>query len=353
MKLKTLLPLIILATLIIGGITAWQVPTTAHKKVQTAFNNIGITAPLPTPQKFWGGLRYTDITLDEDEQNTIGQLSIAYSIPTIIFGGTFDAMLLKELSINGELNTNNTLSIAALGALPDTLPAKRVNIKDSTLSLTSANFGNFRINGDIQAQQENENITITGALSSKENHLEAITKLNATVTPDGKLNATIAIENGKMLRRYFKITRVSGEATLGENPTLNINAGGLKLLGLPWQNANITIQNGKTILTAKAIGAQGIELSLEKETETQKETAPIRGRLYAENAEDLGYYLRQQNIFPDTIENAEILESQGPIEINFTTQNRHFAYEAKHETTKQTATGRLRTLNSGLFVEVN
>ena len=350
MKLKILIPTVLIATTAIGGLTAWQLPVIAHNKVKSAFKEMGITQDLPKPEKRITALRYKEINLDDDKDG-IETLALSYSFPKILTG-EFDHIVIDGLTLTGNFDREGVFT--SKYANLSKIPAKRTTLKNTNISTRSPQFGGVILSGDMELLKSGKETTLTGTMNTDMNHIKLGGKINGQMTEDGTINANIAIENGGLGRRDFGIFRSNGTANVTfKNARLTdfnmaINAGGYSAYRLPWQNLELTFDGTKTSLTAESAGVEDITITLNNENKE----SPWRGTIASDSATTLEQYIYGQSRFPDAIENAAILRSEEPIEINFTAKDSIVTYEAKTES-GQSSAGRLRQLRSGLFVEIN
>jgi len=211
------------------------------KNLQSLNPNLELTY---TIDKRYGAMQFKDISFDDEA--LIDMLTIKYSPfglkqkHDLKLDGIF---LSGEIDINGKLLLNSLKNPKALNAFISR-DLDSITINDLNFSLLSADLGGLRGVINITGKQDNDKVTWTGNIDTRQNQLELI----ATLTGSSDISLTdwilnFNIDNAKLERNYGKFTRVSGTASLQSAGTINANlkAGGAMIDGLPWQNARITV----------------------------------------------------------------------------------------------------------------
>ena len=311
------------------SVFSW-LPTSAESRLTDELRELGFSiTQLPKPETRIGGLRYHEIDLDPEGRSYIESLTVHYALWDMLAHKKFKALDLKNIYLSGDLNANNTLNLAGINN-PEKLinlnaaSFQTVNIQNMTLSLLTAQLGGIRLTGNMQIINEDEEMRWTGFIESKQNQLELIAKLTGSMRPNLEWYTDIEIENGKIENDIGKITRLSGYVSFfGQKTTItkitsDLKAGGMEIMGLPWQNASITANGAPNdlslFISGRSLGVDELELGFEGKL--QNENFLWDARIYAPNIQSAFDYLNLQDNFsiPKTIiketnikENAELI----------------------------------------------
>ena len=265
---------------------------------------------IASPEKKWGAIRYTNLTIGQDSENAIDTITLHFTAANL-FSTTLESLEINGLYISGDVDINGNLSIKGLETSPNlktlaSLKARQIHIKNANFSILSAHFGGLRGVVNIYGQREDDAMVWTGNIDSRQEQLELIAKLNAQTNDSGRWIADIEIENAKLERSFGKFTRVSGASQYAGMDdtwqTLNteLNAGGFTAYDTSWQNAAITINatrdNTETYISAKSSGIEGIELNIDADLTLNK--IDWNARIYSPTGQKLIQYLSSHNMMP-------------------------------------------------------
>jgi hypothetical protein len=263
---------------------------------------------IPEPEKRVGALRYKNIIFSEEHETSIDTLTITYTplnwkqIKTITIDGLF---------ISGELDINNKLTIANTPLFEHIQKLAPGNIEsltanDINFSILSAHFGGIRGTANISATKEQNNLTWTGNIDTRQNQLELIAKLSGQLNESGRWFNDFEVENAKLERSFGKFTRAHGTASwTGEGVDrgalkADLNAGAFIAYDTAWKNASITIETTpqltKYVIAAKSAGVDELELGADALYKNKK--LIWNARIHAPTAEQLINYLSANNLLP-------------------------------------------------------
>lgn len=351
-----------------GGLYAYQVttkPDKIHNKLSQTFSDLGFDqAALPTPEKTGRTLSYKNINLDPDGFSTIKTLSVAHS-PFILSLSDDDAVAtIKGMDLTGELGPEGEITIAGLKP-PEkmtltfaTLPST-INIEDFSLSLLSENFGGINITGSLQIKTDRDKLKLQGKIDAIQKQVVINARLEGQINQNEFVDARIEIENGKFDLGHIQATRIAGLILAsGENfsnikTVSELQTGALKVYGLPWQNAAITIdaKNGTpgAIISAKSAGFEGMELGLTIPDIFTPEA--FIGQLHTDTLKTAFDYFGSQQTLPfdeTTLKNLSSLEN---IAVKFAKKD-SIKFQIRDDAQTASLTGIVKLQDSGFNGEI-
>lgn len=265
-------------------------------------------AVLPEPEKKRGVLIYSDISLDPDGFSSIRRLEIEGGR-----NGKIKALRIEGLTLTGELGKGLEIAMAGwsrpspadLRRLP-ILPDAPVVFEDVQVELLSESVGGIELRFDLEIRPGAEGREILARLKGAQQQLSYDAGLTGLVTPEGIWQINAEVEQAKFDLGPLKSTRISGQiGVTGEkfrSPEIvgSFQAGGLTLLGLPWQNVAITLEgdleNTRMIVGAKSAGIEGVELGLT--LGNVQNPGVYAGSLHSESIGDLLEYLQGNGALP-------------------------------------------------------
>lgn len=271
----------------------------------TGFENVA----LPKPERERGLVVYKDIPLDPDGFSTIGKMKIEYGL-----SGRMQSVQIENLSLTGELGDDLKITMAGwrkpspavfhgLSSVPNDV---RISIQNAQIELLSETHGGIELRLDLEIQPGNDGREFQARLEGAQKQLSYDANVTGLITPSGIWQANIEIEQAKFDLGHLKSTRISGIINItgekfGHSEVIgNLQAGGLTLLDLPWQNTAITLdgdlERTRMIIGAKSAGVDGMELGLTLGDIQQ--SAVYAGSLHCESISDLLQYLKINGALP-------------------------------------------------------
>lgn len=321
------------AVLLFGAIalhSLYKAPQEIENTIQKHFAELGFkNTTLPAPEKTFGRITYKNIALDEDAFSKINELHIEYDLFSSLFSKRLKALQINGLQLTGELNNDQSVSLAGWnGEITQNLSslnAKRISIKDISLSLLSEDFGGITVNGDLILKPQGRSKTLQATITATQKQLSAQAKIDAEMTGEGSWHARIDLENGKFKLDDLRATRVAGLINIrgqGRQTTEilgELQTGALSLWGTPWQNGALTVQGTldapSLIISAKSAGYEGLELGITIEDLFVPEY--FSGSLHVENITNAFDYLGSQSKLSVERENLQSLSHLDNITIDF------------------------------------
>ncbi|MCC6597332.1 MAG: hypothetical protein IT559_00895 [Alphaproteobacteria bacterium] len=294
--------------LVAGGYFVFTAPD-PEKILPHVLKNLGFDGViLPAPEQTWTGLTYHSIRLDPDGFSTIEKVHISHGLR-----GTIKSMEIEGLSLTGELLSGLQVNIAGWRK-PDpafleklTLPAQiRITFKDAEIALLSHEVGGISLSFDLQIRPGDDGHEFEARLDGAQKQLTYDASVTGVVTPEGIWQAGAEIGQAKFDLGPLKATRISGLINVTgdrfeESEIIgNLQAGGLSLLGLPWQNSAITLDGSfsqpRMITGAKSAGVEGLELGLS--FENLRNLSSYNGSLHSDTPGVLLDYLQSNDMLP-------------------------------------------------------
>ncbi len=290
---------LIFAMIIGGGFFASHL---AESRTVGILQKAGFTTPIyKDAQKGLGGVTLKNISLDPDNISTIDTIIGSYDM------GGAATLFVNKLDLTGD--TENGINISGFKnegfpySLND-LDLKTLIFNDSKLSFLTEYFGGFSVSFEGKLTRADSGLNAQLRFSSSQKQFSVDGQATGGINSD-----TWTIE-GEIEQAKFdldalavKITRGHGQfsAQGAKNAplkgTMQVNAGGFQLLGLPWTGASITFdmlgERKKITLDAHSLSDQmPIELSL---TWDKNGNAPANtnATIFSPHMEDLTTYLEK------------------------------------------------------------
>ncbi len=336
---KLIIPLLGLFLLltICGSLYLWlSAPQKLAEKTKQIFTEAGFeAATLPEPETKLGRVIYSDIKLDENGFSTIKHITLTASPLSLIIGSTLENITFEGIDLTGELSENGEITIAGWnGALPSVqsqrnLKARVISFENARLSLLSEKWGGITIQGDMQLQPSKQNTNFQARLKGAQKQLSADAKIEGQLNSEGFWDARIELEKGKFELGAIKASRLAGllniSAGKGQEAQIvgELQAGGLSILNLPWQNGALTIdgilRKPRMIVAAKSSGYEGLELGLTMPN--IRFPQEFLGQIHVEQLTDAFDYLESHKLLPVKRKSLSALEPFTSIMVQFAYQN--------------------------------
>lgn len=315
-------------------------PDIAVRRSLTVLKNMGIdTSLFPAAEHKMGLVTYSNVNLDKDSISTIKSLKMSYTPFGLLILGRFKIIDIDGLSLIGEgdlwgiLNgQDKSFSLtgwqpANMEALYESFPTSLLVLKNTQISLLTEQYGGVSLNFDIQARRKGAGAEFQSTFKTAQRYLSLSGKGNGTL---GKnlLFAELEIDQGKIEfpDNDTRATRINGWINIAKpvdddvKLSGELRAGGVRLLGTPWQNASSTIEfyqgSSKILAEAKSVGIEGLELSLTHE-QLGSETGTLSGSLHTESMAALMDYLEAIKKLPASRKELKILEALPGAVIDF------------------------------------
>ena len=337
---------VILFLLTAGSLYIWlTVPKSIETHIGQVFTQAGFeNVVLPEPETRMGQIRYKDIQLDPNGFSNIKSLSLHYSLLSAAFGNTLDSIKVSGLELTGELQQNNRISLAGWSGKTDAITlqwpiaARTLSFEDSRISLLSEEWGGIALSGEAQLRPSGQNIEFKSRIEGRQRQLSANMQIEGQITQEGFWESRIELEQGKFEVDQIRATRVagliniSGQGKQASQLIGELQAGGLNILGLPWQNVAITLDGKpntlRAIISAKSAGTEGLELGIT--IPDLNNPTRLTGQIHAQNLGIVFDYLNNQNRLPMPREHLSSLDQIASIDMRFRNQN-DFIFNIKKE----------------------
>jgi len=260
--------LAILTLLIIGGFITLNI---AKNNSLTLFENIGFTTlTYQSSTETLGGVRFNDITLDQDNISTIGTILTSFALGgesnILIKNANLTADTLDGFTLDGFNGENFPYTLA-------TLNIKTAILKNTNLSILTKDMGGLTASIEARANKTDTGLTYQSRITSAQQQFTIKAQATGTITPNSWASSG-DIEQAKFDLPQFhsKITRTHGKFTASGAPqtpqtiTASLSAGGYQLFNTPWKNATAALKikgSQKTItLNTRSIETEPLELTL-------------------------------------------------------------------------------------------
>ncbi len=284
------------------------------------------TLKLPPPETHFDRIEYHDITLDPDAFSSIKTLRLHKT-----WTGALTSVDIEDLNLTGELEPDFTAHIAGRKnkTLSTTffthLPRVPLQIRNAKIALLSETQGGLTLEFSLQLRPQGLDTAIEASLKGAQKQLSYEGHMNGLITALGNWELQMEIAQAKFALGALKATRISGTLDITgeqfETPHLvaDLEAGGLNVFELPFQNASLTLDGSPfdtgLILGSKATGYEDIEFSLT--LESLQKSDHYAGALHAERIDDLQQYLLAQKLFPFVSINQTSAQKENPLTLAF------------------------------------
>lgn len=293
------------AVCVIGGVAfGLSSLNSAEKKTLELLYNIGfLQVDLPEPESNFVSLFYRDVPLDPDAFSSIEKLIVTHDLLQ-----NLQAIDLYGFTLSGEyFDGEATISGFDTRQFPYSLggfPVDHLHIKDGTLSVLTEHLSGISVTYETQMTRKDEGLEFQIRLTTDQKPLSFSGNGSAFVGADGWWFEG-DLERGKFdLPQFFaRAARIHGHFKLTGAPGVSrqfvseLNAGGGRILGVPWQNMAATIEHDgealKIFTTGRSLGDEPVELSLNIAKADGEDHAKITGTLYAARYDVLKAFLEE------------------------------------------------------------
>lgn len=314
---------------------SWQLQPMADQKIREALNALGFdTSRLYEPYLSWQKLSYENVAFDKDSISTIKKIDVSYSPVSLLLFGKLDSITFEEAAITGDWLSGLTFSgwkMPSDLSILAKLPVKRLSLEKANFSFLTEKYGGISVIIDMEGEIKNGSLDIESHISSSQKFISFVASATGVIG-HGYSNIEAQIEEGKfeIPGGLLKASRGNGSLTFtkdkGESQKIlsELQAGGLTVLGMPWQNASISIESSSEasniVAEAKSIGIEGIELSLNFQKEAEKPVTAT-GSITAEKGGDLAAYLNEQKTLAIPSNDMSTIQNAENVTIDFETNN--------------------------------
>ena len=213
------------------------------------------------------GIYIDKIDLDPNGFSTVEDIQVSGPWPDLIFKRTADKVSIKNISISGEVDDQNRLTIAGWDGTtgvgkssPSPLPFNSLFIDSLIVDMDTA-AGAIRLQSRINLDRKNGDQSVTASISGNQQQLTTNINLNGTFDTSGDFTGKADILDTSIDMGSFTLSRLSGWIDIRSFKKLifggQIMAGGMKYLNTPFEDSNLTFdtsQNSSVIFKTKAIG---------------------------------------------------------------------------------------------------
>ena len=288
-------------------------PKIAEEITLKSFSALGLkTEFLPQPEKKWAHFSYTDAPLDKDEISTVEKIEISYNPFIIILTKRLESLSISGLEVIGNQDKENPALVTFSGwDIPrglralSAVPVERLHFEKARISLLTPELGGVSLDFDFEGTRNGHALEFQAHLKSAQKFISFSASMNGIAAPNYS-TLDVDIDQGKfeVPDADIKASRVFGWVNYADDKSgkpkimSELNAGGLTVLGLPWQNATAALElkdgNLRIYSEGKSLGVEGIELSLNlKWLMNQKPI--IFGEIHAEEGLALADYFAGQS----------------------------------------------------------
>jgi hypothetical protein len=320
-----------------------------------------VNISLPEPQKKSGALQYSNIALDKDSFSTIGRIKLKRS-----WSGGWNEIEIENVDLTGELHEG--LQIALAGWDKNNISTKNlflksspiISIKNARLSLLNEEIGGITLNFDLQIRPKGDDWEFQAGLKGAQSQLSYEASANGSITDQGFWQAAIDVPQTKFSLGLIKGSRVSGTINVSgyklESSEIlgELQAGGLSVLNLPWDDASVTLDGTldktRMILSAKSAGLEGIEFSLA--IDSIQKAGSYSGVMHTDRLGTLFDFLNSRKSLYFTREDLAALDGQENLEANFKGSRNLFLFEINKDGVPLIAKGEIRPVDTGVSLGV-
>lgn len=288
-------------------------PKIAQETALKALATLGLeTEFLSAPEKGWGRIAYAEAPLDKDGISTVKKIEARYNPFFITFAKRLESLSIGGMEVIGNQDKENLALIAFSGwDIPRGLrslsgvPAERLHFDKARISLLTHTLGGVSLEFDFEGTRNGRALEFQAHLKSAQKYISFSASMNGIAAPDYS-TVDMDIDQGKfeVPDADIKSSRVFGWVNYSDDKSgqpkimSELNAGGMTVLGLPWQNATAAMEfkngNLRIYSEGKSLGIEGIELSLN--LKWLKDQKPIIfGDIHAEEGLALADYFAGQS----------------------------------------------------------
>ncbi|GJL84919.1 MAG: hypothetical protein DHS20C02_06940 [Micavibrio sp.] len=331
---------LILLTIVVvgaGGIPlalSFYLPSRAEQSAIESLSTLGFkTAAIQKVETRRGKIILRNIKLDDKGFSTAESITAEYSWTGFLSGGLISSLTIDGLSLTGESKTGGEISIAGWdhqkGKNNQSLPIiKTINVQNGSLDLLLASIGGVNLKYDVQLRNTLRNGTeFKGTISGTQSRFSADAKIKGNIKNSGMWNADLEVEQGKIDLPTLKASRISGTANMSGAPKkppefiMELAAGGVSFINLPWHSVSATI-NGNTdqytmLATGESVGQEGIEFTLN--LPNGLDPHDFSGSVYTQKLSHLFQYLKTNRVITEAVQYPPLLDYIGGLSLDFQT----------------------------------
>lgn len=333
--------------LIAAGSAFLLAPKIAHEKIVAGLKSAGLnTAYITKPRTAFGAMLYSDLKFDENGFTTMRHLRVTYNPFVLFFTRKFHDLDIIDLNVMGDWANEQPESLSFAGWTPPTsignVPLtsfEHISISGMRISMLTKTAGGMSVFADAELSRKGKKIEFQGNVKSEQQYLSLTTGIGGLV--DGNrwyCDAEIAEGKFESPAGGIKATRMNGWLKISSTETGppnimgQLQAGGLSLYDLAWQNASSTVdyKNGdlKLFTEAKATGFDGVELELNLYKKMMVNTA-IAGAVHADTKNSLASYLKGRERYASLSKQVSGLKTEKDVSVDFLLDGQALRYEIK------------------------
>lgn len=258
-----------------------------------------------------------NISMDEDNFNTIESIEARYRFFPLIILGNIDKLTINKPSLT--ISTNKDIIHQTPKDLIkqiqfDASPAFKIgviDVIDGSLDILTAEWGGFHFDFDVQIRAVEKDIrAITANLKSNQKQFSTHYQASGEINRKTGWNLDLTMERTRLDLDDIQISRATGSTTIsgsekGYFANGEFNIGGFKIGEFAWSDIAATFEqsddNFQWVIAGNALGNKDIEFGLNY---NQKDALNIYGTMYTKRLADLFQYLNNDKT--DEIENSPI-----------------------------------------------
>lgn len=330
---------LIVATLLASTVATfwlWRAPS-SPQGLDALLSNAGFeNTSLPEEQSAGGAQIFENITLDPDGFSKIGKIAIEKNLT-----GGWKKITIENLDLTGELHEGLEIIIAGWNRahahvnLPKGAGRPIIEFKNARLSLLHPSLGGINLKADLQLTPKDKEWDFSARLEGAQTQLSYNALAQGTITDQGFWQSIIDVQQAKFALGLLRGTRISGKINLtGEQFSQSqiigeLQAGGLNILGLPWENASLTLEGSLTqtsmVIGAKSAGIDGLEFGLTLDSLQNADT--YSGMIHADFLKQLFDYLAARNALFFERDALKPLDQLEMLDVNFSGNRRTFRFD--------------------------
>jgi hypothetical protein len=289
---------------------------------------------LPEPEKKWSSITYVGASFDKEDLSTAKRIDIKYNPFTILFSKRINILNFDHLELLGNWDIKSAEPVKFSGwnlseniNRLSSIPVSQLSFKDAQISVLTPDFGGLALDFSFEGAVNNRKLEFQSHVKSAQKYISFAAGVNGIIARN-YINIDLDIDQGKFevpeanirASRVFGWLNYSSEKPTGSSLLSELNAGGLTLLNMPWQNATATFEikdgNLKIYSEAKSTGVEGIELALNLQKNSGARQI-LFGNLHAEEGKMFTDYLAEQQTITLPADELEKFSRMQDMKIDF------------------------------------
>lgn len=268
------------------------------------------------------GIYIDQILLDPNGFTTVDNVEIEGSWLKIIFNQSVERISIKNISISGELDNRNRITVAGWNGIfgSKTPSQKPLPFQSLYIDGVTADFdtpiGALRLQGKLNIDMNEQGLrTITAMAFSSQQQLTTNLNFKGALDTQNALSGKIDIEDTSIDISPASVSRLSGWIEFKSSPFTasgQIMAGGLKYNDLPFEDGNLTFDTTNDTIGIFQTKMTGQNLNLH----TELLAKPERKLLATISASNLGTLASLADIENDMLSKSGKVDIKAAVKLN-------------------------------------